>query len=202
MNKRVGILVFDRFEPLDVVGPFEIFTFAREVGDRFDPLFSLQIIGERLLPVESAGGLKVIPAADFSAAVELDLLVIPGGPGVREVSGQTVTWLQAAAKVVPHVAGVCSGTLLLARAGLLDQKRATTHWLYLDELRQNYPHVEVVDNERWVDDGAVTTCQGVSAGIDMSLHILEQMSSLAVAEWTAKLIQYRWDRVSATASTL
>lgn len=175
-----------------MVGPFEVFTFARAEGDQEYPLFEVCTIAEKVELVTSVGGLKVMPDCDFNSAPALDLLVVPGGLGTRTISQSVVDWVAAKYPDLPRLASVCTGALVLAKAGLLDGQTATTHWRLIEQLRESFPKIKVVENLRWVESGNIYSSQGVSAGIDMSLHIVRCMFSLPVAIWTAKLMQYPW----------
>ncbi len=206
----VGILIFDDVEVLDFAGPFEVFSRTRlEPGsasrrsDETAP-FRVFTVAKAASPVHATGGLMVVPTHDFASAPKIDLLVVPGGFGTRAMlnDAETLAWLQAASASARQVTSVCTGSLALARAGLLRGQRATTHHGALDLLAELDAGVEVVRDARWVanGDGGVITSAGVAAGIDMAFYVVEQLHGRTVADETATYIEYRRDR-SATFTT-
>jgi transcriptional regulator GlxA family with amidase domain len=195
-RRKVGILIFDDVEILDFAGPFEVFSRTRVVGgsdarrsDKSAP-FEVFTVARNPAPVVATGGLRVVPHHAFADAPEIDLLVVPGGFGTRPLLDQAevLDWVRARAQRAELVTSVCTGSLVLARAGLLSGRRATTHWAALDLLRAE-PGVEVVAGERWVDDGVITSA-GVSAGIDMAFYVVEKLLGREIADETARYIDY------------
>jgi transcriptional regulator GlxA family with amidase domain len=195
-RRRVGILIFDDVEVLDFAGPFEVFSRTRTVGgsqsrrsDDSAPfeVFTVARTGE---PVDATGGLRVLPHHTFADAPAIDVLLVPGGFGTRPLldDEEVIAWLRARAAEAELVTSVCTGSLVLARAGLLQGKRATTHWAALDLLRAQ-PGVEVVAEQRWVDDGVITSA-GVSAGIDMAFYVVEKLLGKEIADETAHYVDY------------
>jgi transcriptional regulator GlxA family with amidase domain len=194
-RKRVGILVFENVEVLDFCGPFEVFSVARDgdVNDReIELLFDVRLLAENIHPISTVGGMQVLPVFALSDCPPLDILIVPGGWGARAQLGNPVLldWIRQRAGEVEVLASVCTGALLLGTAGLLDGRRATTHWQLLDALREVSPSITVVDDEHVVQDGNVYTSAGISAGIDMSLHIVERVSGEIVARTTARQMEY------------
>jgi transcriptional regulator GlxA family with amidase domain len=123
----------------------------------------------------------------------LDVLIIPGGVIDTELNHpEVIGWLQRVSGAASVTASVCTGAFLLARAGILNGKKATTHWEDLSELRRLFPEVDVVEGRRWVDLGAIVTSAGISAGIDMSLHLVERLAGRALAERTARQLEFDW----------
>ena len=168
VRRRVGILVFPEVEVLDFCGPFEVLSATRlnEVRRREDPSpYEVLLVAEGRGTVTATGGLKVIPDHDLDDCPALDMLVVPGGYGTRKVmlNERLVAWIAERSGRASTVASVCTGSLLLARAGLLDGRRAATHWKILDEMRGLFPSVVVVDDEHVVEDGDVLTSAGISA---------------------------------------
>lgn len=198
MTRTVGIYVFDNVEVLDFAGPYEVFTCAARVAaslapDRAAP-FQVRTIGASLAPLRARAGLSVQPEADFSSAGQIDILIIPGGVVTAELARpEVVAWIAAMAPGCELVASVCTGAFLLAEAGLLDGQAATTHWEDLDELRAAYPQVRVSAGRRWIDNGRIVTSGGISAGLDMSLHLVERLAGRALAERTARQMEYDWN---------
>lgn len=197
MPRTVGIFLFDDVEVLDFAGPFEVFSVARPVGSEDDAerLFQPITIAETIETVRCVGGLLVQPHYTFANHPPLDLLIVPGGRGAREVqihNKVALDWIAVQEPNVAILASVCTGAFLLAQNGLLDGRRATTYWSHVPTLQANFPNVQVVDDVRWVDEGHIVTSAGVSAGIDMSLHLVARLHDDATATWTARRMQYDW----------
>lgn len=194
---NVGILIFENVEVLDFAGPFEVFSRTRlEAGpqSRLDDAsapFQVFTVARTADPLLATGGLKVVPDHGFSNAPKIDLLVVPGGFGTRPLleDEETLSWIRAVAASTHKLTSVCTGSLLLAKAGLLDGKRATTHWAALDLLGPLGNDIKVDHELRWVDDGIVTSA-GVAAGIDMAFHVVETLCGREVADETARYIEY------------
>jgi transcriptional regulator GlxA family with amidase domain len=187
MGITTGILLFDDAEELDFVGPFEVFTMAR-MGRDADRVVT---IAERAEPVRCAKGLRVLPDHAFGDAPPLDVLLVPGGQGTRQqVSNPLlIEWIRKAAEPCTWVTSVCTGTLLLHEAGLAKGKRVTTHWGFVETLRQR-GDVEVLENVRYVRDGRLVTSAGVSAGIDMALWLVGQLYGPPHARQTQRFMEY------------
>jgi transcriptional regulator GlxA family with amidase domain len=194
-RKRVGILIFPNVEVLDFCGPYEVFSVTRlnEERRREEPSpFDVLLVDETAEPVVATGGLRVIPDATLESCPALDILVVPGGWGTRrEISNQRVlTWIAGRAKEVETLTSVCTGAMLLGQAGLLDGRRATTHWRSLDWMRQSFPAIAVEDKLHVVEDGHVLTSAGISAGIDMALLVVVRYFGEAVGRATARHMEY------------
>jgi transcriptional regulator GlxA family with amidase domain len=205
--RTVGIFIFDGVEVLDFAGPYEVFSVARPVGEDDDAtgqIFRPITIAAQAGPITTTGGLVVQPAATIANHPELDLLLIPGGRGTRQVrhQGEVIAWIAAQAQASEIAASVCTGAFLLAEAGLLDGLTATTYWSSVPVLAQSFPNVGVDGTVRYVDNGHIVTSAGVSAGIDMSLHLVARLHGPAVADWTARRMEYEWwAQAQATAPT-
>lgn len=198
MTFTIGLYAFDGVEALDFVGPFEVFTTAvrSHMRDRLDPepLARVVTIGRDLCQVTARAGLVLVPDWTIQHHPPLDLLLIPGGVVTDEATkDDVIRWIAAQALVVPLVASVCTGAFLLASAGLLDGRQVTTHWQDIEILREMFPRVDVVEGVRWIDGGAILTSAGISAGIDMSLHLVERMHGRELALRTARQMDYRWN---------
>jgi transcriptional regulator GlxA family with amidase domain len=194
-RKRVGIVLFEEIEVLDFCGPFEVFAATRldEARRREEPSpFAVWLVAEKDSPVVTAGGMKVIPDHTFASCPRLDILVVPGGWGTRREldNPALLDWLRHRAPEVETLTSVCTGALLLAAAGLLDGRRATTHWRSLDWLRESFPAVTVDYDQRVIEDGPVLTSAGISAGIDLALKVVERHCGEAVARATARHLEY------------
>lgn len=199
--RTVGVLVFDDVEVLDMAGPFEVFAAARidaEPGpawrDAARP-FDVVTIAARDRVISSTGGLRIESGCTFETAPRIDILVIPGGVGVRSIietpDNETLQWIQKVAGQAERVTSVCTGAWVLARAGLLANRRATTHHLCLDRLAELDPSIDIVRTNRVVDDGVITAA-GVASGIDMALYVVEKLCGPATAMHTAAYIEYPW----------
>ena len=194
-RKRVGIVVFEEIEVLDFCGPFEVFAATRldEARRREEPSpFEVWLVAENNAPVVTAGGMKVIPDHTFASCPRLDILVVPGGWGTRREldNPAMLDWLRLRAPEVEILTSVCTGAMLLGAAGLLDGRRATTHWRSLDWLRESFPAVTVVYDEHVVEDGHVITSAGISAGIDLALKVVARYHGETVARATARHMEY------------
>ncbi|MDH4107616.1 MAG: DJ-1/PfpI family protein [Gammaproteobacteria bacterium] len=197
MTRTVGIYVYDEVEVLDFAGPFEVFSTASRVYGRQNPaaetLFEVRLIAARTGPVSARAGLRVKPDFTIDDCPRLDLLIVPGGVHVAELDRPAVIrWIESASLSAEITASVCTGAFLLAKAGLLDGLAATTHWEDLADLRQSFPGVDVRENRRWIDAGAILTSAGISAGIDMSLHLVARLLGSDLARRTARQMDYRW----------
>jgi transcriptional regulator GlxA family with amidase domain len=194
----VGILVFDGVAVLDVAGPFEVLSRARlEPGvesrrSEEQALFDVFTVARTLEPVTATGGLVLVPRHSFADAPRIDLLLVPGGFGTRPLlqDAETVEWVRATAARARLTASVCTGALLLARAGLLDGRRATTHRGSFGLLATLGRDVTIDRDARFVDDGVLTSA-GVATGMDLALHVVEKLFGREVADETAHYIEYR-----------
>ena len=194
----VGILLFDEVEALDFCGPFEVFSVATRAAQRRPgataPPFRVLTIAERARPIAARGGLLVQPGATFADHAPLDVAIVPGGVVTRELENPAVAaWLRRVSSPALLTASVCTGAFLLAQAGLLEGRQATTHWEDIDAFEARYPQVVVRRAVPWVDEGAVVTSAGISAGIDMSLHLVERQRGRDLARATARQMEYSWD---------
>jgi transcriptional regulator GlxA family with amidase domain len=199
--RRVGILIFDQVEVLDLAGPFEVFSRARlEPGvisrrsDEGAP-FEVFTVAETVRPIVAIGGLTVVPHHSFESASLIDILCVPGGLGTRPLleHAPTLAWIRRTAAEAELVTSVCTGSLLLARCGLLAGRAATTHWAALDTLAGLDGSITVEREARVVSDVVVSSA-GVAAGIDMAFHVVERFCGPEVARETAHYIEFPWPR--------
>lgn len=193
--KRVGILVFPQVEVLDFCGPFEVFSVTRldEQRRREEPSpFEVRLVAQTAEVVTATGGLRVIPDTTIDDCPTLDVLVVPGGWGVRSEikNARLVDWIAERGQRAETLTSVCTGSMLLAQAGLLDGRRATTHWRSLPWMRESFPTVTVEDELHVVEDGTVLTSAGISAGIDMALRVVVRYFGDAVGRATAQHMEY------------
>lgn len=191
-TRNLAILIFAEAEVLDFCGPFEVFS----VANRFtEPVaFRVFTVAEQLGPVLARGGLSVNPQYSFADCPRPDMLLVPGGQGTRtEMNNQAVIeWIMHSTANAELVLSVCTGSLLLAKAGLLEGLESTTHWGSIDLLRTIAPRTIVHANRRYVDNGRVVCSAGIAAGIDMSLHVVGRLCGEAVALRTARQMEYPW----------
>lgn len=192
MTRNIGIYVYDQVEVLDFAGPYEVFTCATRVAG--DAPFAVRTIGASRAPVRARAGLALHPEAGFADSGPVDVLIVPGGVVTAELARpEVIAWIAGMARECELVASVCTGALLLAEAGLLDGQEATTHWEDLDQLRTGWPQVKVQAGRRWIDNGKLVTSAGISAGIDMSLHLVARLAGRDLAERTARQMDYDWN---------
>jgi transcriptional regulator GlxA family with amidase domain len=194
-RRRVGIVVFDDVEVLDFCGPFEVFSVTRlnEERRREDPSpFAVLLVAQQAGVVTAAGGLRVIPDVTLDACPALDVLVVPGGWGTRREihNAELLAWIAQRGRQVETLTSVCTGAMLLGHAGLLDGRRATTHWRSLDWMSESFPQVTVERALHVVEDGHVVTSAGISAGIDMALRVVARYHGEAIARATARQMEY------------
>lgn len=190
--KNVAILIFDEVEVLDFCGPFEVFSVAgRRTG--LEP-FHVYTVAQTDRPVVARNHLSINPAHTLSNCLRPDILVIPGGYGTRREmhNAALISWIKQRAENVELLLSVCTGALLLAKAGLLEGLSATTHHGAIDLLREAAPNTAVLESERVVDNGKVILSAGISAGIDMSLYVVSRLLGEQQAEETAAYMEYDW----------
>jgi transcriptional regulator GlxA family with amidase domain len=187
--QRIGILLFDDVEELDAVGPWEVFgAWAHAYPEEAEVVAFAANRG----PVRAAKGLGLQADQGFDELGRLDVLLHPGGRGTRALLKDPghLDWVRAQRRQVPLLTSVCTGSLVYAAAGLLGGRPATTHWASLDLLAELDPTIEVRRDDRFVDDGEVVTSAGVSAGIDMALHVLARLGGRERAKEIRRYIQY------------
>jgi transcriptional regulator GlxA family with amidase domain len=188
---RVGIFLFDDVEVLDFAGPFEVFS-VTTMENKEKP-FIVETISEEGNIINARNGLKVQPDFGFHNMPPFDILIIPGGLGAREKeihNDNVIKWIVTEMQNVQLMTSVCTGALLLAKAGLLNGKKGTTHWASLERLKEEFPEVDVQHGVKFVDEGNIVTSGGISAGINMSFHIVKRLLGSNVAKATAKRMEY------------
>lgn len=191
-QRTVGILLFNEVEVLDFAGPFEVFSLTTLTGPKSKP-FVVKTISENGEMIKARNGLMVKPDYSFESHPSLDIVIIPGGYGAEEIEINNpivIQWIKKQSSKAEFMISVCTGAFLLAKAGILDGKRATTHWMDLDRLEQQFPLVSVQRNVKFVDEGSVITSGGISAGINMSFHLISRLYSNDVSKQTAKRMEY------------
>jgi transcriptional regulator GlxA family with amidase domain len=193
---NVGIFVFHAVEVLDFAGPFQVFTTAARVAKAAGDAAPFETFVVAAEPkVVARGGLLMTPTYTLGDAPSIDVLIVPGGVVSAELDKpEVIGWIAERAAMARLTASVCTGSFLLAEAGLLDGKTATTHWEDAADLRRRYPKVTVDEGLRYVDEGNVITSAGISAGVDMSLHLVARLAGEPLARKTARQMDYRWQR--------
>ncbi|GAB5518178.1 MAG: DJ-1/PfpI family protein [Rhodothermales bacterium] len=190
--RALGILLFDGVEVLDFAGPFEVFSVA---GELHPGLVSVVTVAERMRPVTTVNGLSVNPAVDFGQAPSLDVLVVPGGAGTRALLTDkgVLGWVARTHAGAQHTLSICSGARLFAALGLLDGKPYCTHHEVYPHLAELVPTGMPQPKRRFVkSNDTLYTSGGISAGIDLSFHVLAKIAGHQVAQATADYMEYRW----------
>ena len=187
----VGILLFNEVEVLDFAGPFEVFS-VTTLEDGHKP-FTVKTITEDGAIIHARNGLKVQPDYSFHDENSFDIVIIPGGYGAEEIelhNPRVIEWITQQATRVQYMTSVCTGAFLLAKAGLLDGLKATTHWMDIERLTTEFPAVDVQRQVKFVDEGHIITSGGISAGMNMSFHIVAKLCGEQIAAATAKRMEY------------
>ncbi|MEM7067699.1 MAG: DJ-1/PfpI family protein [Pseudomonadota bacterium] len=186
-KRMVGCVLFEGFEILDVMGPVEMFGMHPDS-------FEIIMVAENRGEVASRQGPKSIADHAFQDQHEYNILLVPGGPGTRdEANNETLlNWLRTTGSKVEFLTSVCTGSALLAKAGLLDGKRATSNKISFDWVKSHGPGANWISQARWVEDGNVFTSSGVSAGMDMTLALIANILGPQAAEDAAYWAEYTW----------
>ena len=190
--RNVAIFIFNEVEVLDFAGPFEVFSVTGRQKNQAP--FNVYTVAETKAPVLARNQLSVNPCFTFADCPPPDLLVVPGGWGTRQQMNHppVIAWIKSVVPLCELVLSVCTGALVLAKAGLLEGLAATTHHGALDLLREVAPHTSVVANQRFVDNGKIIVAAGISAGIDTSLHVVTRLLGQVEALATARYMEYDW----------
>jgi transcriptional regulator GlxA family with amidase domain len=197
MRRNLAIFVFDDVTELDFCGPFEVFAGAgRREGEGY---FNVYTVAEKPGPIVGGKGLSVNPAYTFANCPKPDILLIPGGRGARREMNNpaALDWIRGQYDSLELMLSVCTGALVLAKAGLLEGLAATTHFRAVEELRAVAPNTTLRPEERYIDNGKIILSAGVSAGIDMSLYVIARLYGADKAAETAQHIQYDYWPVAA-----
>lgn len=192
MPQNVAILLFDDVEVLDFAGPFEVFSVA---GRHSDPIpFNVFTVAEKLAPVIARNGLSINPHYTITDCPPPQIVIVPGGFGTRREMNNPVIveWVKMQHQLAELTLSVCTGALILAKAGLLDGLVATTHFGAFDLLRESASGADVRTDVRFTDNGRIVTSAGISAGIDMSLHVVARLLGEEQARETAQHMEYHW----------
>lgn len=189
---KVGILLLNEVEVLDFAGPFEVLSIATYIDSDYKP-FNVKTVAQSKETVRARNGLQVVPDYSFADNTNFDILIVPGGYGAEEIeihNDVLVSWIKDQMNKVTLMTSVCTGAFLLAKAGLLNGKRATTHWLDIDRLEREFEKVKVVRGVKYVDEGSIITSGGISAGINMSFFLIAKLLGKEIARTTAKRMEY------------
>jgi transcriptional regulator GlxA family with amidase domain len=177
---RVAAVTFPGGQVLDVTGPLEVFSraerFLRDEGRTTEPVYQVEVLARRAGPVPMSSGIELVARRSLQTTISIDTLIVCGGIGTDAAlrDHELIAWLRRQHSRVKRLASVCTGAFLLAEAGLLDGRRATTHWSWCDRLAREYPGVEVVPDAIYVRDDGLYTSAGVTAGIDLALAMVEE----------------------------
>lgn len=190
MRRSVALLIFDDVEVLDFAGPFEVFAVTDELGDY--ERFAVHTVGLTREPIRARNGLTVIPDHDLNSCPPSEILIVPGGAGTRALLNQpaTLDWVRRRSLAAEITLSVCTGSLVLAQAGLVDGLTVTTHHECLEALAKLAPEATVDPSRRWHDNGSIVTAAGISAGIDASLHIIDRLHGPEVTQATKNYMEY------------
>lgn len=190
MMRNVGIYIFDKMEVLDFAGPYEVYSVTSELNDH--TLFDVFTIGETQGIINTVNGLKVIADYAIEDHPKVDILIIPGGEGTHSQvkKSKVLEWIRKTQLETEIIMSVCTGSVLLGKIGLLDGLESTTHHLVLDVLKKNAPNTILNPNKRMIDHGPIATCGGISAGIDLSLHMVERLHGSKIRKQTQAYMEY------------
>lgn len=195
-SRKLAILLFDEVEILDFCGPYEVFSVAARQTEPAP--FEVYTVAEKT-PIVTSHGLTVSPHYGLEDCPSPDILLVPGGIGTRRemYNPALIDWIRQRADGAELVLSVCTGALLLGKAGLLDGLEVTTHHRALDLLREVVPAATVCSNRRYLDNGRIVTSAGIAAGIDMSLHVVARLLGQETALATARHMEYPWGEFTA-----
>ncbi len=189
---NIGIYIYDDAEVLDFSGPFEVFSVANRFLEKKHNLF---FVSQKDKIITARGNYKVLSDYTFENHPKIDVLIVVGGVHTGEMQkDEVISWIREQNKSVEIIASVCTGAFLLAKAKVLTNQEVTTHWEDIKDLKTLFPSLIVKENVRWVEQDKIVTSAGISAGIDMSLHLISKLYSFELAEKTAKQMQFDWTK--------
>ena len=193
-QKKVGIIVFDNAEVLDVMGPYEVFSVAGRISEPSE--FQVDLISDsEEKSVTLRHGLRILTDRNIYEDQEFDLIIVSGGITTDvEQNKKLLEFLVKSKARGTIIASICTGAFILAEAGLLGKNKVTTHWEDQKELQNRFPDLTVIANQRWVESEGIFTSGGISAGMDLSLHLVQVLSDRALALRTAKQMEYNWNQ--------
>ncbi len=188
--------MFDDVEVLDACGPFEVFSVANRITTRAGdgPAFDVVLVGVDDHPVSARGGMRISVDTTIADERHYDIVLVPGGVVDAVAANPAVIgWIEKVSAATELTASVCTGAFLLAQAGVLDSRPVTTHWEDIEELRLRWPELDVREGVRYLDHGDIATSAGISAGLDLAVHLVARLVSTDVAVLTARQMEYDWD---------
>ena len=193
-RRKVGIIVFDNAEVLDVMGPYEVFSVAGRISEPSE--FQVDLISDsEEKSVTLRHGLRILTDRNIYEDQEFDLIIVSGGITTNaEQNKKLLEFLVKSKARGTIIASICTGAFILAEAGLLGKNKVTTHWEDQKELQNRFPDLTVIANQRWVESEGIFTSGGISAGMDLSLHLVQVLSDRALALRTAKQMEYNWNQ--------
>jgi transcriptional regulator GlxA family with amidase domain len=193
-QRKVGIIVFDNAEVLDVMGPYEVFSVAGRISEPSE--FQVALISDsEEKSVTLRHGLRILTDRNIYEDQEFDLIIVSGGITTNaEQNKKLLEFLVKSKARGTIIASICTGAFILAEAGLLGKNKVTTHWEDQKELQNRFPDLTVIANQRWVESEGIFTSGGISAGMDLSLHLVQVLSDRALALRTAKQMEYNWNQ--------
>ena len=193
-RRKVGIIVFDNAEVLDVMGPYEVFSVAGRISEPSE--FQVDLISDsEEKSVTLRHGLRILTDRNIYEDQEFDLIIVSGGITTgAEQNKKLLEFLVKSKARGTIIASICTGAFILAEAGLLGKNKVTTHWEDQKELQNRFPDLTVIANQRWVESEGIFTSGGISAGMDLSLHLVQVLSDRALALRTAKQMEYNWNQ--------
>ena len=193
-QRKVGIIVFDDAEVLDVMGPYEVFSVAGRISEPSE--FRVVLISDsEEKSVTLRHGLRILTDRNIYEDAEFDLIIVSGGITTgAEQNKKLLEFLVKSKARGTIIASICTGAFILAEAGLLGKNKVTTHWEDQKELQNRFPDLTVIPNQRWVESEGIFTSGGISAGMDLSLHLVQVLSDRALALRTAKQMEYNWNQ--------
>ena len=192
-QRKIGIIVFDNAEVLDVMGPYEVFSVAGRLSEPSE--FQVVLISDtEAKNVTLRHGLRIHTDMSIYEIQEFDLIIVSGGiTADAEQNKNLLEFLVKSKARGTTIASICTGAFILAEAGLLGKNRVTTHWEDQEELQNRFPDLTVIPNQRWVESEGIFTSGGISAGIDLSLHLVQVLADLDLALRVAKQMEYNWN---------
>jgi transcriptional regulator GlxA family with amidase domain len=197
---NIGIYIYHQAEVLDFSGPFEVFSTASRLCPESNP-FHVFLVSQSGETVTARAGYQVVPHYGFHNHPKIDVLIVSGGVHSGELNKPDVMeWIATQSRQANIVASVCTGVFLLAKSQAIHKNLVTTHWEDIPDLRAMFPNLEVIEGVRWVDEGTLVTSGGISAGIDMSLHLVSRLHDVSLAEKTAKQMDFSWTKTAFGAS--
>jgi transcriptional regulator GlxA family with amidase domain len=188
--RRIGFVAYEGITALDLIALYDVFGKANAVGGQDGDLYTPLIVAPTLSPITSDSGIVLQPTADFGSPLEYDTIVTPGGPGLREpsINAQVVAWLQERAPRTRRMVSVCTGLYGLAATGLLDGRRAATHWYFASDVARRFPNVNVDADILYLEDPPFFTSAGIAAGIDLGLALIEKDHGPALSLAVARML--------------